>query len=520
MQGYSQIIQKFIETYLEKIQALSRRLLDLFFEPERREPWLNWTWLGALYVAGILLWGLFLSWGDINFSVNDWSLISGPRLAFLRDAIRSGELPLHISDPATLGGITDRFLAIPDQILSPQVFLLRYLSLGRFVFLDVAILYTIGFLGWLWLRRRFSLSLFAFTILFLLFNFNGHILAHYFIGHATWGGYFLFPWFAVLVINLVNGDRSWVWVAKISLLLLAIFLQGSFHQFVWVLLFLGFLAISNRKNFLPVFGGIVFSVLVSMARILPPMLLLGSFDNQFFAGYLSLSDIWTSLVAALDPHPSIPSPFMTQVVKVWELTFFIGLIGAVFLLYFGLYRWWSKWVRGEQGIILYKELALPVFGTFLLSFDGVYRLVRLLPIPLLEGERVASRIISLPFVFILIFAVIGLQSWLDQTNKEKTLLRLAALGLMVIECHDLWQNFKTWTPVSAAQAVILSPFNSSHWVVANHPDPAYTTAVIVGTVVSSFSIALVLFLALRFHRQSLKTPARLLANPQSSSMKG
>ncbi len=115
--------------------------------------------------------------------------------AFLRDAVRSGELPLHISDPATLGGITDRFLAIPDEILSPQVYLLRFISIGRFVFVDVAILYTIGFFGLLWLRRRFSLSLFTFTILFLLFDFNGHILAHYCIGHVTWGGYFLFPWF-------------------------------------------------------------------------------------------------------------------------------------------------------------------------------------------------------------------------------------------------------------------------------------------------------------------------------------
>jgi len=111
--------------------------------------------------------------------------------------------------------------------------------------------------------------------------------------------------------------------------------------------------------------------------------------------------------------------------------------------------------------------------------------------------------------------VIGLQRWLDQTNLEKNLLRLIGLVMMVIEGHDLWQNFKTWTPVSAARAVVSSPFISNQWVVANHPDPAYITAVIVGTVISIFSIALVLFLAFRFHRQSIKIPARIVANPQS-----
>ncbi len=508
------------DLWLDKAKGYGSRLLDLIFGPGARSGVAAWAWLAVLYLAGILLWGVFLSWGNINFAANDWALISGPRLAFLRDAVRTGQLPLHISDPATLGGITDRFLAIPDEILSPQVFLLRFLSIGRFVFVDVALLYSIGFVGLLWLRRRFSLTLFSFTLLFLLFDFNGHILAHYFVGHATWGGYFLFSWFAVLVIKYVDGERGWSWVAKISLLMLAIFLQGSFHQYVWALLFLGFLAISSRKNFLPVFGGIAFSVLVGMARILPPTLQLGTFDNQFFSGYLSLSDIWTALVTMLDPHPSVPSAFMTQVVKVWELTFYVGLAGGAFLLFFGLYRWFDRWLKDDQDIALYKSLALPVFVTVLLSFDGVYRLVRLAPIPLLDGERVSSRILSLPFVFILIFAVIELQRWMEQTSKRGIFLQLGALGLLLVEGHDLWQNFKLWTPLSAADAQVLVPFVSSQWVVVNRPDPVYILMIIAGSVISGISIALVLFLAWRSHRQVSASPAGALADLSSPGMKG
>ena len=497
-------MQEIIESRLDLFFSSLDRWFMQFFEPDSQNISAHrvaWAWLFGLYLVGILLWGYFLNWGGVDFTVHDWHDITGPRLVFLQDAVRSGQLPLHISDPSALGGVTDRFLSIPDEILSPQVLLLRFMSIGRFVFVDVCLLYSLGFWGLLRLKRRFSLSLFAFTILFLLFNFNGHILAHYSVGHATWGGYFLFPWFAVLVFNLIDGERVWGWVAKISLLLFAIFLQGSFHQYVWALLFLGFLAFSNRKNFLTIFWGIVFSVLISMARILPPALLVGSFANEYLAGYLSLSDIWVSIVTVLDYGSSARTTLNTQPIRIWELTLYTGLIGGLFLLYFGIFRW----LKGEKGSFRYTELAVPVFGTLLLSFDSVYRLVRLIPIPLLAGERVASRIISLPFVFILILGVIELQRWLDQANKSAFGLRIGALGLMIIACHDLWVNFYTWTALKVAVTFNHINFNGSSWFVMNHSDPLYIRAIKVGSLISLFSIVLVLFLAFRVRRQSSKT---------------
>jgi hypothetical protein len=499
-------MQENIESRLDLFFSSLDRWFKQFFEPGKqnsRGRWVTLAWLFGLYLAGILLWGYFLNWGGMDFTVHDWGEITGPRLFFLQDAVRSGQLPLHISDPFALGGVTDRFLSIPDEILSPQVFLLRFMSVGRFVFVDVCLLYSLGFLGLLWLRRRFSLSFFAVTILFLLFNFNGHILAHYSIGHATWGGYFLFPWFAVLVFNLIGGERGWGWVAKISLLLFAIFLQGSFHQYVWTLLFLGFLAFSNRKNFLTIFWGIVFSILTSMARILPPVLLVSYYanTNQYLAGYLSLSDIWASMVTVLDYGSSARTTLNTQPVRIWELTLYTGLIGGVFLLYFGIFRW----LKGNKGSFLYKELAVPVFGMLILSLDSVYRIVRLIPIPLLAGERVASRIISLPFVFVLILAVIELQRWLDQANRSTSGLRIGALGLMIIACHDLWENFYTWSVLYVATTSEHIEFAESRWLVKNHSDPLYLHAIEAGCLVSFLSIVLVLFLALRHPKQSSKT---------------
>ena len=82
-----------------------------------------------------------------------------------------------------------------------------------FVLVDVWIFFSAGFAGLLLIRRHFNWSLVAFSGVFLLFLFNGHILAHYSVGHFTWGPYFLFPLVALLVFRFLDGDDSWRSVA-------------------------------------------------------------------------------------------------------------------------------------------------------------------------------------------------------------------------------------------------------------------------------------------------------------------
>lgn len=375
-------MQKTLDNFLDIILASLNQSLRLLFRPDslKKRPWFSRLWLAGLFVAGIGLWGIFFNWGGFPFNYKDWASITGPRLALLQDAIKKNNLPLHISHPdITMSSVTDRYLSIPDLILSPQVLLLRFISINQFIIVDVIILYTVGFFGLLWFMRKFSLSLISFSILFILFNFNGNILAHYAIGHFTWGGYFLFPWFAVLAFLLVEGERGWGWIAKMSLLMFAIFLQGSFHQFVWCFLFFAFLALIRRTTFLTVVGGAIFTLLVSMVRILPPALMYGKFNPVFKAGFQNLSDIWFSMVNTLELGANVQVPMMAQPVQPWELTMYISLIGAVFLVYFGIYRW----LKREGGDNPYLRLAFPVFGMFFLSFDRIFKVLRQLPIPLI-----------------------------------------------------------------------------------------------------------------------------------------
>ena len=143
----------------------------------------------------LIIWGYFLNFGDIPFDYHDWAEVNAPRLAFLKDAVTKGRLPLHMPDSSALRGVTDRFMSLPDVILSPQIILLRWMSVGRFILIHTWILIIAGYFGLLKLKERFGLSNFLFTLLSILYFFNGHTTSHYSVGHITWGGCFLLSWF-------------------------------------------------------------------------------------------------------------------------------------------------------------------------------------------------------------------------------------------------------------------------------------------------------------------------------------
>ena len=116
-----------------------------------------------MYALGVFLWGKFLNWGKIPFDWLDWAEVNAPRLAFTRNAVLDGVLPLHMTDSSALRGVTDRFLTVPDPVLSPQILLFNFLDVGPFVLVHVLLLFTLGAWGLLWFRKRYNLSLAAFT---------------------------------------------------------------------------------------------------------------------------------------------------------------------------------------------------------------------------------------------------------------------------------------------------------------------------------------------------------------------
>ena len=470
-----------------------KNLFRIFTEPDREYTHKIFSrfWLFFLLACILLGWGLFLNFGRIPFDYHDWAEVNAPRLAFLKDAITKGQMPLHMPDSSALRGVTDRYMALPDLILSPQVLLLRWMSVGTFVLFHTWLLILAGWFGLLRLRKRFSLSLLSFTWLVLLFYFNGHILSHYGVGHVTWGGYFLLSWFAELVFALLDGEKGAVWEAKMAFLLFFFFLQGSFHQFVWCVIFLGFLALSSWKDLLTILRSGICAGLLSMVRIIPPALQMGAFDDDFLGGYRTPLQLLKAFVRIIAPADSLDQQKTGAVLGWWEFDIYTGIAGLL-VLALGALAWLLIRNRGMG----FPALICPVTVLSVFSIRNFYMLLRFFRIPLFSGERVSSRFLILPFVFILTAGLAALQRFIRKKAFTDPANLLLTVGL-IPSAWALWKHLNVWKVTEAARGFPYTYTDLSIKVVANHPDPAYTNGLLIGLTITIVSIAGVLSRAAR-----------------------
>ena len=482
---------------MKTISSFFLQVLNLWYVPQDNwlNRWLERLWAPALYLIGLIEWGLFLNWGSIPLDMADWSDITMPRILVLQDAVQRGLLPLHIAAPNGMKGITDRFLAIPDILLSPQVFLLRVIEPGLFLFINIILLYTIGFIGLYWLRKKYRLSLAVFSVLFLLFMFNGHIVDHIYIGHATWMAYFLYPFFALLILRLLEKQPGWKWVYQMVWLLLIIFLQGGFHQYVILLLFLFFLGLFTPRYLKACWGAGIFAILVGLFRILPVSLVSPNLKLGFLGGFTTLNEVFRGMVTLIEPSKVLDNisrlnPYLAW----WEIDFYIGWMGLLFITGV-LFLAWRKKVFPLRGFsaLVYPTVVLAIF-----SIGRLYKFVFILGIPMLTGERVSTRFWVLPLLISLFAAAICAQRLLD-CYPIRLPVQLLFLGGFLVLFNDLQQHTEIWSVSRLSSMTLPSPVDPSLWVVANRPDPSYLTMLVTGTVISILS--LLLLSAIRFNQR-------------------
>lgn len=477
------ITTKMWQIRLKRWQTSFERIFDSFFNPqiERNIGWVTWVWIAVLLLAGIYFWGKFFNWGRIPFDYHDWAEINAARIEFVRNALRSGQIPLHMTEIGHLRNLTDRYMSIPDAILAPQMVLLLFLQTGPFVFVNTLILYFVGTIGLLQFRKRYSLSLAAFTWLFLLFNFNGYLTAHFGVGHVTWWGYFLLPWYFLLIFDAIEREQGWRWVTGMAFTLFLIFLQGSNHVFTWLLIFLGLFGLTSWKRFWLAIKAGAAAILLSMFRILPPILLLDKFDINFLGGYSSIQELLYAMFTLKPASQSLPIPGVmgSSPLGWWEFDLFVGLVATIFILYFGVYCW----MKDREDYPQFQALFLPVITLFILSINDFYNFVRIIPIPILWGERVSSRMVIIPFTVILFMTGIYFQRAL-LSDRLSRVFRLVTLILMMVTVYDLWQHMRAWRGTTAVNAFPYTPVDLSIKVVGNHPDAPYIQMITIGALIS------------------------------------
>lgn len=485
--------------------------ISTLFSPEReaRAPWLVKGWIAGLFIAGLTGWSYLLGWGSAPLDFHDWTAINLPRLLFLQNALAAGEWPLHMAGTAALHGVTDRFLTLPDVITTPQTLLLLVMPVQAFVLVDVWIFFSAGFAGLLLLRRHFNWSLVAFSGVFLLFLFNGHILAHYSVGHFTWGPYFLFPLVALLLFRFLDGDDSWRSVAWFAAVMCLMVLAGGQHHMTWVLLLVAFLIPFCWARAWWIVAVAIASGLLSAVRLLPPALELQSFRNAGLVsdviGYPSVSHLLGALVLLRRETPAfnvaLPGNMWFFDSAYYEFTVYVGAVGAV-LIAAGLYRW----LRDERP--RYHQLIVPAFAMTALSLGSLYRLVRMTHLPMLEAERYAARMFSLPLSLFIVLAAAAMDRYLKQAAVSlwQRALTLVALAFVAI---DVAASVRLWRVRVSSGLFGHTELDASIAAVVDRADPVYANTVVAGLGISIVTAIVLLVLAGRERqRNRLTAPAQ------------
>jgi len=431
--------------------------------------------LGVLFLAGIVHWCLFMQAGESYLNSSDWAK-EWKYFAVLQESIQTGRIPYHVSYPLSLMN-TQRFMAIPEtlSIFWPPTLLFAFLDIQSFILANMLILYSAGFAGCLLIRNRYRLSPFVFFLLFALFNFNGYLTAHLSSGHSMWVGYFFLPFIAYFLLKILEEQDGWAASGWLAASLLGMVLQGAFHMFIWCLMFLALVLIGTCKfrSRAQILAAMSLGILLAFVRLWPG-LLMGDALRGVESGYTSWGLFLDALIR-IQPWSLVSNSGLFF----WEYDFYISAVGLIFIVVFGIVFRFSRDFRLAE--VRYPGLDLALLAMLILSAGNAYQwLATHIPVSLLAVERVPSRFLVLPFIFLLVVACIRAQRTIQPVCRKPAVAFVflaAAVALLIL----LASHSYVW------RATIIKPCNDSRPtapLIVSLPDAPYIHRLHVAMVVS------------------------------------
>jgi hypothetical protein len=213
-------------------------------------------------------------------------------------------------------------------------------------------------------------------------------------------------------------------------------LQGGFHLFVWCVMLVGLLGLFDRRRLRAVAEALAWAAALALCRLAPAYFLLDRKDQAFISGVPSLAVLWRGLVSLVPPSAALEGGRFGQL-NSWEYDHHVGLVGLAWLVFFGVWRAW----RGPRHPSL--GLLFPLVVMALLSLGDLYAPWNALPIPLLAAERVSSRLLLLPLLFLVLFSARRMQEWLDEHPRGirgvLAIVGALALAASLLSHSRLWR---------------------------------------------------------------------------------
>jgi hypothetical protein len=413
------------EKFCLPAQTLRNGLFEFLFRPPSEtliSKTGNYLFLSIAYLAGMFHWVWFVHFGNVANRYIDWQKFF-EFYEVTQSALLEKSIPYFM--PYFHKG-TNQFLAIPETDLSPTILLLGFLSIKEVFLVQMIVVYSLGFLGCLMLKRKYRWSLVSFAAFFLLFNFNGHITSHLAVGHWPWISYFLLPFFMGWVLSLVEEDVVGSRPGRLAFVLFGILLLGGLHPFVWCLLLLIALCLCKKRYWKPILIGVGLALVFSTYRILPAAVTFWGYQNPFMSGFPSLSVLWNALTSIYQSQEVLLNMKYSEQLPMWEVDHYVSVLGLGFLVYFGLWRRW----REREALTDYRVLNIPMLLITIFSFGAIFGIISYLPIPLISVERIPSRFLIVPILFLLVLSCIWLQKTFDRLRPGWGIQALSVAGLL------------------------------------------------------------------------------------------
>ena len=199
-------------------------------------------------------------------------------------------------------------------------------------------------------------------------------------------------------------------------------LQGAFHFFLWCLLFLLAWGVFTPR-FIHAIKVIFFSTLLSLVRLLPPVVEFIGGGKLLISGFPTVLDLFSAMLVLKFPQKPCPDHINRWAGGSWTpISAFSDLPLLLSLAFFKL--------GGKR--CCRRSLLAPIGVLTFLSIGQVYSVINYLPIPLTDSERISSRFFILPLVFLIVLGSIHLQDHFTKQGTRPLTQSIFLLGLLAL----------------------------------------------------------------------------------------